>query len=201
MIKNIIILTIALLGLSANIFGDSFDKIKKHLSQEGCHSFSFISIITSDIFEQTDTTHGTAYLASDGRYNLIIGDEQFLYDLEYVYSYSISNNQIIIENADVAVVDEISFLTKLDEIYETYILNPNKKYQLVKRKNITGDYKDTLTVMIDRKKLLLKQIEYYDVNNELNMIVILKQNYMTDCDENKFEPTFPDSVERVKLLK
>lgn len=168
--KKILTVTIALgVGLCGTVTGDSFDEIKTLLSRKGCRLLEFISIIESDIFELVDSTYGRAYLASDGRYNINVGDEQYLYDLKNLYSYLVSNNQVLIEKAEKAANEEVAFITKLDEIYETFIIKADEEYRLVKKPEIAGDYRDTLIVVIDHKKLELKQIEYFDVNDFLKV--------------------------------
>jgi len=181
------------------VLADSFQKLKDKLNQKGCFYFEFINLIESDIFDQVDTTYGNAFFASNGMYNIKMGDEQYLYNLKKTYEYSQSNNQVVIENPDSSNLEEMIFLTKLDKYYKTYIIKPDQKYRLLKKSDIKGDYPDSMIVMIDREKVKLKQIDYFDVNNELNRIIFIKQRYHMKCDDNTFEPQFPDSVERVKL--
>ncbi|HKK20265.1 MAG TPA: hypothetical protein VJ983_02250, partial [candidate division Zixibacteria bacterium] len=87
----------------------------------------------------------------------------------------------------------------LDDLYKTYVLKPDQSYRLVKKGDAEGDFPDSMTVTIDSDKLLLKKIEYFDVNDELNTITLIKQDYHAVCKQELFEPNFPDSVERVRL--
>ncbi|NOY88641.1 MAG: hypothetical protein GXO93_04515 [FCB group bacterium] len=197
--KIFVIVIIIIFTIGQVVLADSFQKLKDKLNRKGCFYFEFINLIESDIFDQVDTTYGSAFFASDGRYNIKMGDEQYLYDLKKTYEYSRSNNQVIIEDPDSSGLDEMIFLTKLDKIYKTFIIKSNKKYRLLKKSDISGDYPDSMIVIIDKEKVKLKQIDYFDVNDELNKIIFLKQKYNLPCDHNLFEPQFPDSVERVKL--
>jgi outer membrane lipoprotein-sorting protein len=200
--RNLLLQSIAavlVFGLTAS--ADSFDRIKKELASPGCRKIEFLNTVKSDVFDVVDSTYGTAVLSPDGRYNVSIGPNQYICDLQHVYSYSQDNNQVVIESTDSATYsdDEISFVLRLDDLYKTYVLKPNQSYRLVKKGDAAGDFPDSMTVTIDSDKLLLKQIEYYDVNDELNTITLIKQDYHAVCKKELFEPDFPDSVERVRL--
>ena len=187
--------------LFATAAAGDFDKIKSDLGRDGCHDFEFIAILESDIFDQVDSTYGTAYIASDGRYSLEIADESYVYDLESVYSYSESAGQVIVEKAGGSAPrgEEFSFIMFLEECYETYNTDKNNCYRLIKHSDASASYPDSLTVLIDSEHLQLKHFEYFDVNEELNRIELLKQQYRPECDCQRFVPDFPDSAEVIRL--
>ena len=187
--------------LCGSAAADSFDRIKADLERAACVKFEFISIIESDIFESVDSTYGTAYLAGDGRYLLEIGGDVYLYDHANSYTYSAENNQVIIEaiGEGFSAGDEISFITNLGELYATQVLEPDSVYRLTRLPDAIGDYPDSLILSIDASGRRLQQIQYYDVNEELNRIVFAKQELYEKCDEFRFEAAFPDTVDRVKL--
>ncbi len=180
---------------------EDFDRIKSDLGRAGCHDFEFIAVLESDIFDQVDSTFGTAYIASDGRYSLKIADESYVYDLKSVYSYSESSGQVIVEKAggSAATGEEFSFIMFLDECYDTYDTKTKNSYRLIKHSDASVAYPDSLTVVIDPEHLLLKHFEYLDVNEELNRIELLKQQYRPECDCQRFVPDFPDSAEVIRL--
>lgn len=197
-ISGIICAALCIAGSSS---ADSFNQVKSKLSGPGCLLLEFISIIESDVFDQVDSARGTAYLAHDGRYNVMLGLDQYLYDHEHVYTYSGSSNQVVIEKIDsgLHVNRYVSLITRLDDFYETYPIEPGHRYRLVRKPGMAGDHPDSMIVSIDPASLEMERIEYLDVNDELNRIVFVSQKSETNCDENRFQPAFPDSVERVKL--
>ncbi|UCD64582.1 MAG: outer membrane lipoprotein carrier protein LolA [Candidatus Zixiibacteriota bacterium] len=180
---------------------DSFELIKEKLGAEGCSYYEFISIVESDVFDDADTASGFACLASDGRYNVKVADEQYVYDLAYLYTYSASSNQVIIETPDSGAVagEELSFITRLDDVYTTTAVTAGKRYHLVRQPDAVGDYPDSLDVLIDAQNLLLKQIRYFDVNGDLNIILFTVQDYGLPCADSLFRLMAPDSVETVRL--
>lgn len=193
------LITFLILFLPLLSFADSFDDIKKELSKEGCWHFLFIDVIESDIFNSIDSTNGEAYLSSDGRYNIKTDKDFYIYDLVNYYSYSPESNQLVIEKNLNNEDEEISFITNLDKYYITVIIDSDKSYSLYKKDNITGDIPDSMVVIIDSKDKILKRLEYYDINEELNKLILIEQNHIDSCLNDYFIPNVPDSTERVKL--
>ncbi|KAA3636876.1 MAG: hypothetical protein DWP97_01860 [Calditrichaeota bacterium] len=178
---------------------DNFDKLKVKLSKTPCISFELLSVIESDIFESVDTTYSEAIISMDGRYSIKAGDEEYNFDRNLYYTYSKSNNQVILEKSYSEANDNVIFLTKLDELYKSYILTPDLKYKLVKVDSIESDSPDSLIIELQKKKAELKQIQFYDINEDLNRLIFLKQNYLNKCSDSIFTPVYPDSVDVVKL--
>lgn len=193
------LIAVLILILPLLSFADSFDDIKKELSKEGCWHFLFVDVVESDIFNSVDSTDGEAYLSSNGSYYIKTNEDFYIYDLINYYSYSPESNQLVIEKNLNNEEDEISFITNLDKYYKTVILDAEKSYSLYKKENVTGDIPDSLVVIIDSKEKKLKRIEYYDINEELNKLIFIEQNYIDSCLNDHFIPKVPDSTERVKL--
>ncbi|RKX24595.1 MAG: hypothetical protein DRP45_07855 [Candidatus Zixiibacteriota bacterium] len=180
---------------------DNFDLIKESLSEADCCRFDFLSIIESDVFETVDTTTGSAYLADDGRYSVTVGPDSYYNTGSRLYCYSRLNNQVTVERADSGLVQgNISFVTRLDEYYETSIIDVNKEYQLSRITHDKMGIAETLTVVIDCERHRLSELRFLDHNAELNRIVILNQETDSECDEQMLAPDYPDSVEVVELF-
>lgn len=200
--KTILTLMVACLLLWCSaVIADDFDQVKQKLGRSGCHYFEFYSIIESDIFDQVDTALGTACIASDGRYNITVADENYVFDLERTYTYSESSGQVIIEKVDpsMPVGEEIAFVLKLDETYKTVAGKKKDTFELYKRGTGAAAYPDSLYVEIDSGQKELKQFEYFDVNEELNRIVFKKYDFEAECDSTAFIPVYPDSAEVIRL--
>ena len=194
-----LICLILLLSLFQTIQADTFEKLKKNLKKAECMEYDFISVIESDVFDTVDSTYGHAQLSNDGRYYISMGEEVYSYDLKNYFTYVIPNNQLIIEKGDENSNDDILFITKLDEFYKSYILQPDSLYKLVRKENVIGEFPDSLTIRINKKKQQFEEISFIDINEELNRIIFLNQIYHSNCIDSLLIPNFPDSVERVKL--
>ena len=180
---------------------DKFDTIKAKLAESACIQIEFLSILESDIFDRTDTASGTAYLAKDGRFLVTLGKDKFLRTADQMYSYSEANNQVIIEDIDSsrAVSSEVAYIRKLDDWFKTRILRPDREYFLVRTGPPGNAIPDSMTVTVDPKQMRIARIAYFDVNDELVTIVLLKEMHHATCDESQFAPNFPRSADRVKL--
>lgn len=194
---------IALLICAAAVMAgsNSFDKIKRQLSDAGCAHFKFLNIIESDVFDSVDSTDGEAWLAADGRYLIRLDSDQYLFDGSDLYSYSFENNQVTIEQLDTAGAQtgQISFIRRLDEWFKTDIIEPDLRFRLTLRDGVEGDLPDSMVVEIDKKKNRIRSIDYLDLNEEYNRIIINSQDISDSCAEHYFEPSFPDSVDTIRL--
>ena len=180
---------------------DRFEALKALLASSDCTHFEFVTILISDVFDAADSISGVALIAADGRFGVIFNDDQYLFDAKHLYSYSPQNDQVVIEKPDSDFVsgNQISFITRLDELYHARALRPDSDYWLVRKEAVRGSIPDSMTVRIDPEALKIRLIEYFDINDELTRILIQKQETNLGCGPKDFEPTFPDSVERVRL--
>lgn len=178
-----------------------FNEVKSNLSNSNCTHFEFLSTIDSKVFDAVDSAFGLAYIAKDGRYKIEVGPDLYLFDGDTVYTYFWENNQVIMEKPDSSnlVADEISFVVKLDEWYDSKSLKKKNSYRLVRKKGIVGDIPDSMVIKVNDKKSVIESIEYFDINGDLNRIEIIKQVSDSTCDNLRFQPEFPDSVEKVRL--
>ena len=181
--------------------GDRFEALKADLGSAICVHIEFISIIDSDVFDIVDSMYGSAEIAQDGRFNVAIGDDRFLYDLEHLYSYSAAANQVVIEKArqDLFTGSEIAFVTRLDDFYDTRTIAADKTYRLTRSDDGESDIPDTITVTLVDGGTALEEFAFRDINDDLNTIRFLSSTIADSCRTADFRPEFPDSVERVRL--
>jgi len=205
--KNLICISLIILCLQASLnAGDSvksnhFDNMKRQLKEAGCIQIEFISSLESSVFDTIDSTPGIAVISQDGRYNIQLGNNLYLYDLEKSYSYSQGSNQVIIEEvADPEMVGkEISFIKNLDDLYVSQQFIINRVYKLSKiNRNDTSDTPDSIIIYLSENNYF-DSLSYYDVNEDLNYIYFISQKISDTCDNSLFIPVFPDSVEKVRF--
>jgi hypothetical protein len=201
--KTILFLAFLLLslGIGEAKSEDRFDRIKRDLKDAACAEFRFISVLESDIFETVDTTSGWAILASDKRYFVKLERDQYLFDLEKLFSYSEENNQVLVEKsvAESGSNAEFTFLSRLDELYKSYVITPDKRYRLIHRQSGGDNLPDSMVVTLSDDSLRLETLEYFDINEERNLIVILEQKLYLRCKESWFIPDFPDTVKWIEM--
>ncbi len=182
-------------------YADTFSEIKLKFRQADCTRISFQSIVSSSIFESVDTAQGTALFDHDNRYSITLGRDKYIFDGSDLYSFSWDNQQATVEHADTGgeFGAQVSFITRLDEIYKTHILRPDSSYRLVKKAQGYAGVPDSLVVTIDRKLKQISKIEYLDTNEEPTTIVFRAVRFDQPCDRNEFVPRFPDSVKVIRL--
>jgi outer membrane lipoprotein-sorting protein len=198
---KILILITSLLLFCSPVWADRFGQIKDKFATTPCVSIEFLSILQSSVFNSVDTLHGSAYLSRDGRYLVAVGSDVYLADNRKQYSYSPTNNQVVVQTIDsgAAGAGELFYITRLDEFYKTTILVPDQTYKLTRKRTGTSSLPDSMTVFIDHDKGRIAKIEYFDANDERVTIVLSRESFSSDCDEHRFVPQFPDSVQTIKL--
>ncbi|MDD3732506.1 MAG: hypothetical protein PHU88_09050 [candidate division Zixibacteria bacterium] len=198
--KLLTILLTLILSLSFARAEDSFEELKKKLAGAKCIRFDFLTIIESEIFDRVDTAQGTAYVAADNRYRVTLGNDEYLYNGEFLYSYIRDNNQVTVEKNTGWTGEDIVFITRLDSFYISNMILKDNEYRLIKKDSLAESaIPDSLRLFLDPALLLLKEVRYFDVNEELNRLIFLRQDTDVSCDEKLFLPDFPDSVPRIKL--
>jgi hypothetical protein len=204
MIKRISIFAVIAAGgmiASASAGPGPFKVLKKRMANAACCRFTFLSILDSEIFDEIDTTQGTALIANDGRYS--IGTDSYIDDGQYLYSYSQPNNQVTVEKVDPYLTprEEVSFITRLDDFFDTHPLSDDSLFLLLLRDSSYTNLPDSMTVhlVISNGKAKLASVEYRDINEDLNRIIFVNQEYLSACDEDAFRADFADSVEVIKL--
>ena len=195
-------LLLILLPVSAVFtLGATFDQTKSKLAGSRCVYFQFLSTVDSKVFDSVDSSYCSAYISKDGRFRVEVGPDYYIYNGDSLYSFSWENNQIVIEKPDDsdAVSSEISFVMKLQEWYDSKSMKKKNSYKLTKKKGISGDIPDSMVISINDKTADIKTVEYYDINGDLNHIMILEQAADSTCNGKRFIPEISDSTERIRI--
>lgn len=180
---------------------DRFETIKKDFAASSCTYFAFLSTIESSVFDQVDSAFGDAYIENNGKYHVRIGTDEYIYDRHHLYTWSRANNQVTVETADDggAGTDQVSFVTRLDEFYTTRPVKTGTEYRLTRKAGLSQNLPDSLLVYLDSAAPKISQIEYRDINGEINRLRFSDQKTSLECDSSRFVPDFPDSVEVINL--
>jgi len=193
-------ITAALIFASAALGGDSFEGVKAKLKVARCTSIEFDMIVEYSLFEEVDSSDGSACIAHDGRYIVRTGQDIFAYDGDRAYDYSAENNQVVVTaDPEDEGSEQISFLTRLDDFYQTRTAIKNRQYMLSRRPEETADVPDSLVVYLDDSSESIDRVEYIDANGDLNRIAIRLMTTDSSCATCQFTPDLPDSVETVRL--
>jgi hypothetical protein len=197
--------SLVLLSATA-VSGDrnQFTALKQQMAEAACCRFEFLSILESDVFDTVDTTDGTAVIGRDGRWLIDIGPDTYLNDGRLLYSYSRPNNQVTVESVGPGLgpTEEIAFITRLDDYFETLPGVSQTEFRLRRNDSTHHSLPDSMTLRLDLSDedgARLGTVVYWDINEDLNQIVFLKQEFLQACRESALEASFPDSVEVIRL--
>lgn len=181
---------------------EPFETIKTDLAAADQVRIDFVSLIESSVFETVDSFPGLVYICSDGRYFMHLGSDEYLFDGEDLYSYSADNNQVTIESMTSGdpIGDQVTFISRLDDHYRTTNLLEPGEYLLVRRETSSEALPDSMTLILDSKLTRISQISYYDINEELNRILIDSVVFLGQCDSVLYPRDYPDSVETIRLF-
>jgi hypothetical protein len=180
---------------------DALGRIERSLADATCCQFRFLSVVESEVFGTVDTAKGEACLAQDGRYAITIGDDLYVYDKEFLRSYSASQNQVTVERVspEAAPGEEISFVTHLSDYYHIKALKADREYYLTRIDSVAEGIPDFLRVFVSKEAERLDSLRYLDSNGDLNHIIFLSHRTLPECSSAMLSPAIPDSAEVIKL--
>ncbi len=203
MAKTIVVaaLILSLCAGGVSLAEDRLDQVKRSMSEAQCYEVKFLSIVESDVFNTVDTTKGEAYIALDGRYSVKIGDDRYVYDREFLYSYSKEQNQVTIEPFDYrnAPVEEVTFIVRLDDYFETHVVKKDREYRLLRTDTAATSLPDSLVLFLENKKAKIERLEFFDLNEDFNRIVFRSQKAKSKCSNKKLFLDYPDDASVIRL--
>ncbi len=181
---------------------DPFDRIASDLSQADCIYVEFLHIVESAVFNDVDSMPGVAQFDNDGRYRIELPNDEFVCDGRLSYAYSIPNNQIVIERlgaGQTAGAHDLLFLAHLKEYYKVTPVISGRGYRLVKTLSKQSSLPDSMNAYLTGEPARLDRFEYLDINEDRNQLIITSLTTEHPCPDSLFVPSWPDSVDRVKL--
>ncbi|MEE8577468.1 MAG: hypothetical protein V3T31_09450, partial [candidate division Zixibacteria bacterium] len=201
MIRYLLLVSMLSIVSGNTLAKDKLEAIKDRLSSAVCTEIEFISIIESEIFDQSDSLFGDLLIAKNGSYRVTLGSDQYWFHSGLLYSYSGGQGQVTVESIDEndQSHSQISFITRLDKYYETKVLKRDQSFRLTLHSREEPSLPDSVILSLAGDSETIERLEYFDINDELNRFVILKMKTMSECDDKRFVPDYPDSTEVIKL--
>jgi len=200
-IRNILLTGLVyLIGTNALAL-DKFDMIKSKLDSAKIVQLDLIITVNSKVFNEIDTSYGKIYFSDDGCYIADINDDIYLYDGIYNWEYSAENNQATKQKLgqNEQTDNRLSFFKNINRYYKSAILQPDKKYRLIKLNGAGEALPDSLIIFLNKTGSAISRLEYFDLNGDLNKIIITDEKYSDQPDSDLFKINLPDSVEIIDL--
>lgn len=196
---------LCLLGLATTAQGGEkpnlFEKIERRLSSSPQVEISFKHIVVSEFFDTADTLQGKVTFTNDGRYLTDLGQDQYLFDGECLWEYSLTYAQATRNclEAGQRIDDSFLFFRNFEEYYSITEETTDSVYKLTILPERRGGAPDSLRIVINPGAERIETMEYYDINEELNLLVIGKESFFETIDSLLFSARFPDSVEIIEI--
>jgi hypothetical protein len=161
----------------------------------------FRHILSSEFFGTSDTVVGSIVFAADGRYVTELGPDVYLFDGSCLWEYSklyaqASRNCL---KPGQRLDDSFLFFRHFNEYYQVKVIQPDSVYQLAILEDFKGRAPDSMTVTLSPSVRRIISMEYYDINEELNRILLGDESKVDTVDSLLFVPGFPDSTEIIEI--
>jgi chaperone LolA len=152
-------------------------------------------------------TSGKIYVKNGTQYRLETEDRIIVTDGITVWTYSIFNNQVLIDRVkkDDASVLPRDLLFKYPRDYYASLLNTedyeNEEHYVLKLdpREDTHGYVKSMKIWVNSDNYLISKIEYTDFNENISTFAILKIDIKKDLKESFFNFKIPEGVETVDL--
>ena len=181
---------------------DPFDGLATQLSRAACIHIRFLHIVESQIFNDVDSLPGSAVIDQNGRYRIELPNDEFVCDGTFIHSYSRPNNQVVIEKAGPAgssARHDLLFLAHLKDYYDITPVDTGSTYRLTMTDSRQTTLPDSMVAFVTGNPARLDYFDYFDINEDRNRLIIESLSTERPCHDSLFAPTWPDSVDRVKL--
>ncbi len=178
---------------------DCFEKLKSQYSSCKMMSIEAELEIYSRVFEDSEKYKVKVLTAENGYYNISVDKDMYLFDGTKIWEYSFDNNQATyrVVSSEEQPTDQISFIKNLGTFYYTADADPCRSYRLVLIDSSETSLPDELKILL--KKGGLAEIEYYDLNGDLNTFHVQSVKLYDEFKQALFEPDFPDSTDIISL--
>jgi chaperone LolA len=206
---TIIFVTVAFL-LKSSLWSTTSEQlalqVEKKYRSLATLSMDFVKITRSEIFETKSRTKGRMILKNPDKFKIQTEDETIVCDGEFVWSYSVENQQVIKNE-----VERSQSLFKPNE----YLSNFQAEYfpQLAGEEKVdgTGCYKLSLSpkkeevfikkmnIWVDKKSQLARKLEYTDANENEVTLIFHHIDTNRKIKDSEFVFQTPAGVEEVDL--
>jgi chaperone LolA len=169
-------------------------------------SMDFVKITRSEIFETESKIEGKMLVKNPDKFKIDTEDEIIVCDGEFVWSYSVENQQVIKNLADRSekVFEPNQYLADFRSGYVPRLTGEEKIdrtgcFVLSLSARDEEVFIKKMTIWVDKKKLLAKKLEYTDSND--NQVTLIFQRIKTNpkIKDSEFIFQTPTGVEELDL--
>jgi chaperone LolA len=205
--KSILIILCLISFSAAQSVDDIVEEIQERYENLENLSAEFKQIESFQLTGSKNETTGKIYVKNGIQYRLETEDRVIVTDGLTVWTYSIFNNQVLIDRVkkdDASVLPRDLLFRYPREYYASLLTtedyNDEEHYVLkLDPKEETHGYIKTMKLWVNSDTYLISKIEYMDFNDNSSSFAIEKIDITTDLKESLFKFKAPEGVEIVDL--
>jgi outer membrane lipoprotein carrier protein len=182
------------------------EKVRKKYDTIADAQLKFSQRVTFGVSKIEQKTNGTLFLKKQNMYRLELNDQTIVTNGKTVWSHSVSNNQVLIDNFK---VDERSLtperiLTGAPADFSATVIGSEKsgKTDVVVLKLVPkeeGSIVKSLKLWVDESTWLIKNVEVVDVNGKETEYMVNELHVNVGLKDSRFNYVIPEGVEVVDL--
>lgn len=181
------------------------DRVRKHYESIRDAEIHFTQNVKFAVAKVEQQTSGIVYLKKDNHYRVEVGDHTIVTDGKTVWSFSLPNNQVLIDNYKVddraLTPERVLFGAPSD--FTPSLLGSEKlgKYKTTVLKLIPRSDRllvKTLKVWVDETDMIRK-VEMIDLNGKETVYMVNDARFNTGLQDSRFVFQIPEGAEVVDL--
>ena len=212
MIRNVVIFLLVLLSAPVSLIRadesaqELLEKVRRKYNAITDAQLKFSQRVTFGVSKIEQKTSGTLFLKKENKYRLELNGQTIVTDGKTVWSYSASNNQVLIDNfkVDERSITPERILAGAPGDFSAFIVSHEKlgKTDVVVLKLVPGDEGSvikSLKLAVDESTWFIKKVELVDVNGKETEYLINELHVNTGLLNSRFTYEIPQGVEVVDL--
>ncbi|MGB2697142.1 MAG: outer membrane lipoprotein carrier protein LolA [Candidatus Zixiibacteriota bacterium] len=209
--RHLLVLTIFLLLVSKAfpLTSDELSaKIEKRYKSFKYISISFIQTTKSEIFSTEKKTRGKMYLKNPDKFRIDNPSQSIVTDGKLLWLFSEKNKQVTIHKLKQSkkIFKPHDYIYNFRDNYKPQLgederVEKRSCFKLILTPKKEELFVTKMTLWIDKKNLLVRKLEYQDMNDNWVSLVFNRIKINSDLEDSQFVFTPPEGTEVVDLTE
>jgi outer membrane lipoprotein carrier protein len=185
---------------------DVLDKVRKRYDAVTDAELQFTEKVRFPMTKIEQQLSGTLYIKKNNKYRVEMDDQVIVTDGQTVWSYSASNNQVVIDRfkEDEQSLTPEKILVGAPENFTATVVGQEKigAYETTILKLVPKDNQSfihSLRLWVDEKEWMIRQVEIIDVSEKQTTYAVLQVHTNTGLQDSRFEYRIPKGADVVDL--
>ncbi len=185
---------------------DVLDKVRKRYDAVTDAELQFSEKVRFPMTKIEQQLSGTLYIKKNNKYRVEMDDQVIVTDGQTVWSYSASNNQVVIDRfkEDEQSLTPEKILVGAPENFTATVVGQEKigAYETTILKLVPRDdqsFIHSLRLWVDEKEWMIRQVEIIDVSEKQTTYAVLQVRTNTGLQDSRFVYSIPKGADVVDL--